>query len=275
MDRSSRYFCEKCDYRTQRKDTYDRHLKSAKHKLRDATTVATLLKCKTCGKSYAHPSSLSRHAKSCRDKLQQKTKVLTDEVEQLRKQLARAQLEAELRRDALKLDNDRHISVVTNTIPIKTYLKEQCEAATPMLDLMTRLRFRFSSINTARPNSAIEAMSSTIISQLSSLRRPSVLCTDVKRLTFYVKRDSGWVRDTNHIFMKQALYKAFVQRLITYFHSSTGSRARRSRNDTAYHLMIIALTSWSDDPSWAQKKVMRAIAVAFDWKDFRRKCLSY
>ena len=67
------FYCHFCDYKTSRKSSIDKHLKSKKHKeeisrLGDGDDERgkgyEIFKCK-CGNSYTHASSLSRHKRTC------------------------------------------------------------------------------------------------------------------------------------------------------------------------------------------------------------------
>ena len=64
------FYCHICDYKTSRKSSIDKHLKSKKHKEEIGRMALSgekgleVFKCK-CGNSYTHASSLSRHKRTC------------------------------------------------------------------------------------------------------------------------------------------------------------------------------------------------------------------
>ena len=63
------YYCEKCDYSTSRKSSFDKHLLSAKHQMvtygyNIKQENNELFEC-NCGKIYKHRQGLSRHRKMC------------------------------------------------------------------------------------------------------------------------------------------------------------------------------------------------------------------
>ena len=61
-----KYTCEICNYKSNDKSNYNRHLKSVNHiKL---CPKFNKLKCLNCNKEYTHKQSLSRHKKTCNDK---------------------------------------------------------------------------------------------------------------------------------------------------------------------------------------------------------------
>lgn len=70
------YFCKICNYKTDRKYRYERHLGTQKHEQKVSIYEATqkananlgqskMYKCKKCGKEYSHRPSLTRHRKKC------------------------------------------------------------------------------------------------------------------------------------------------------------------------------------------------------------------
>ena len=63
------YVCEKCDYYTVRKSQYERHLMSAKHNEEtneNEEAESSKNECNYCGKMYKHPSSLYKHKNICK-----------------------------------------------------------------------------------------------------------------------------------------------------------------------------------------------------------------
>ena len=67
---SSNYECKICEYITCRKSQYDRHLTTAKHKIRTNTNIVVHTSSKTyqcdCNKIFKHASSLWNHKQKCK-----------------------------------------------------------------------------------------------------------------------------------------------------------------------------------------------------------------
>lgn len=58
-----KYFCEKCEFFSDKKTDFNRHLSSQKHKFNEASNYE--FKCKNCEKFYKTKSGLWKHLKKC------------------------------------------------------------------------------------------------------------------------------------------------------------------------------------------------------------------
>ena len=63
------YECIKCNYRTTRKNDYEKHKTTSKHlRIMNINEISkTKHKCCCCNKEYKHQRSLIRHEKECID----------------------------------------------------------------------------------------------------------------------------------------------------------------------------------------------------------------
>tara|TARA_Y100001958_G_C21224345_1_gene549706 strand:+ start:1032 stop:2024 length:993 start_codon:yes stop_codon:yes gene_type:complete len=64
------YFCKKCDFITNNKKDYSRHILTLKHKrkhFQDFDEKKTLFVCKNCSKTYISRSGLYKHSKKCQE----------------------------------------------------------------------------------------------------------------------------------------------------------------------------------------------------------------
>lgn len=65
----SKFYCEKCDYATSKKSSFDDHLMSAKHGLAmfsngNSASFCSKFHCDSCNKTYKDNSGLYRHKKT-------------------------------------------------------------------------------------------------------------------------------------------------------------------------------------------------------------------
>lgn len=75
------YFCETCNYETDKKTNYDKHMETLKHKEKLVDAENKSYPCEYCDLSYAHRQSLFNHKKKCRNRPQ------TSEISELKQKL--------------------------------------------------------------------------------------------------------------------------------------------------------------------------------------------
>ena len=68
MSEKSKFTCEACDFKTNNKKDYNRHLKCKKHLRGGLKKVPPTYDCSMCNKTYKHYSSFFRHKKNCKSK---------------------------------------------------------------------------------------------------------------------------------------------------------------------------------------------------------------
>ena len=63
------FYCEKCDYKCCRKNDYNKHIMTSKHKINDGQLQKSLTTLKkyvcSCGKEYSYRQGLYIHKKTC------------------------------------------------------------------------------------------------------------------------------------------------------------------------------------------------------------------
>ncbi len=87
------YYCKSCNYKTLRKDNYDKHCLSKKHKDNENKSIELSIidfKCIHCNKDYKYKKSLTRHLSKCLEineiKLQEKTQEISQDKNQDKKE---------------------------------------------------------------------------------------------------------------------------------------------------------------------------------------------
>ena len=76
---SKKFWCEFCDYGTDKKSQYDRHILSDKHKWKsNGNKKCSKTTCENCGKIYKTVSGLWKHKKICNITPQKKDKIETE-----------------------------------------------------------------------------------------------------------------------------------------------------------------------------------------------------
>lgn len=220
---ASLFFCDKCDYNTSRKSSFDKHILSSKHRksifsIKSCEKVAPTNKCILCDKIYKDPSGLWRHKKKCKEltmpthiTIENKdTKQLTELVMKVVEQ------NQELTKQIIELSKTPHNSICNSTVNsnnkfnLNVYLNETCKNALNISDFVSSLVVSVNDLeNTSRLGYA-EGVSNIFLNGLKQLDvhdRP-VHCADQKREILYIKDNNEWTKDTGD---KAVLTKAIKQ----------------------------------------------------------------
>jgi hypothetical protein len=226
--KTQRYSCEKCQFNSNNKNDYARHLLTRKHKrLTELTmnkpTVKREHKC-ICGKQYKQIQGLSRHRRSC-DYLNKSSPIesvsypdeLNDTVSDAGVNFKEMFLESmkqnrELQKQITALipmvgnnnstthnntNNTNNTTNNNNQFNLNFFLNEQCKDAIPLIDFVKSLQYDFDQLEYTGKHGFVEGVSKIIMdamNQLDITKRP-IHCTDVKRETFYVKDDESWKKE--------------------------------------------------------------------------------
>ena len=268
------YFCEKCNYKTGRKDGYQKHLKSKLHlNLVNGYDKKYKYECEFCSKKYIQCAGLSRHKRKCKiKKLKEKQE---EEIQKLKIEISKTDAmiakdkEIEKLRSMLE-EKDKRLMEMTknagnnnnNTFNIQVFLDKECKDAMPIMDFIKDLQFKLTDINPERPASTIESLSKCITDKLEDMdetERP-VHCTDPKRLVFHVKDASGWTKDVNNKKIDNALNVANICHQGAWRKKAQSENMVHQKNHMDYLNMNVAMGKWSDNPEKAKKKIKRAIA---------------
>ena len=283
--KNKKFFCEVCYYSTSRRSNYYRHLTTRTHLRRangEKTSIfehnarfgAQLLdssissqkeyKCPKCDKKYKYASGLSRHKKESCNKgnvqlLIEENKKLKEEVKKLK--------ERPLSAPSMINSNN----TTNNNISINVFLNEHCKNAIPMLDFIRNLKFKLHDIDPDRPGSSIESLSNLIVNEIQQLedtKRP-VHCSDAKRLKFYVKDASGWVKDDDNKKIDKAIGFANTRHQGAWHaHAQAeGLDNIEVKSDDYYLKMNVAMGEWSDDVTKAKQKVKKEMSEVTNLKE--------
>ena len=300
------FLCKKCDYKTDRKDAYQHHIKTKRHlKMVNGYNEKYKYECKYCSKKYIHCTGLSRHKKSCKKKKEHDKNLFRDlELEKIKEEMKSQREEiGTLKGMTAQIDKltkatlifceklaekDKTIEELTKnagnnnnnktTFNIQFFLDKKCKNAMPIMDFVKDLQFKLTDINPERPASTIESLSKCITDKLEKMgpdERP-VHCTDQKRLVFHVKDASGWTKDINNEKIDKAMGLANMR------HQGAWLKKAHDVTEDEMHRMNVAMGKWSDNPTKAKKKIKRAIAknvyvtpedLPQSWKDFPQKAI--
>ena len=203
---AKKFLCQKCDYSTSRKSSWNKHLLTAKH-LNDNKMVTNDnnfvdFSCEFCGKIYKYKSGLSRHRKKCNlfsenfvdgscKKLQQNQLYKT--MEKLIEQ------NTELSK---RVGNNNN-----NKISINVFLNEKCKDAMNLTDFVDNIKVSLDDIQYTKEHGYVKGISNIFVKHLTDMNvteRP-IHCSDKKRLQFYIKDENEWSKDKTHNKLNQTI----------------------------------------------------------------------
>jgi len=223
---SNQFYCDICDYFTCRKNNYENHIHTKKHKNNEMTTndndfkqkTSKTFECHNCSKNFKDRAGLWRHGKKCDRKIiaQNKLMELThDTIINILKQNSEFQ-QVLLEQNKTILELSKNSSITNNTthnnnshnksFNLQFFLNETCKNAMNITDFINSLQLQLSDLEKVGELGYVEGMSSIILKNLNALditERP-IHCTDKKRETMYIKDEDKWEKEDE---MKSKMHK--------------------------------------------------------------------
>lgn len=234
---SKKYYCEKCDYTTDRKSNFDNHNLTAKHiksmnsneNKQNKQKTSTDHICEKCNKKYKDYSGLWRHKKKCSVKNEISNVMTSNAILEIVKQnrefqqivIEQQNLAAE--QNKLLMEQQKTIAELvnkpstinntnsnntnnTNKFNLNFFLNEQCKDALNITDFVNSLKLQLEDLENTGKYGFVEGISRIFIKGLKELdvhKRP-IHCSDLKRETMYVKDQNIWEKENSE---KIKLYK--------------------------------------------------------------------
>ena len=225
-----KYECKCCDYFTDSKKDYNKHLLTAKHKKSLLAIESNefvpknpeikFYICKKCDRNFKSQSGLWRHSKTCKFeecqeiKEEQKSDGKIDENLLLQKVATFMENQNEQTNKMMEfIQNSNTITTNNNTINnnqrfnINIFLNEKCKDAINMNDFIETIQLSLENLDFSKRHGLEEGLCKVFIenmNQLSLHQRP-IHCTDIKRDTLYIKTDDVWKKDTDKSTIKDAI----------------------------------------------------------------------
>tara|TARA_X000000950_G_scaffold42032_2_gene46401 strand:+ start:25960 stop:26892 length:933 start_codon:yes stop_codon:yes gene_type:complete len=220
-----KYHCIKCDFHSNDRCDYERHLMTRKHKMDNLDkkldkmdNKKTGFLCENCGRKYKYQSGLCKHKKKCnqikKPKIRKKRviKEKTDnEKEMLKTELKelRFMMKEMIKKQGETNENyyktlDKAIAKAGDTVnqkmSINIYLNEHCKNAMNLTDFLKELTVSLDDLQYTKEHGYVKGISNIFMRQLKDLKpteRP-IHCSDTKRLQFYIKDENKWEKDKSH-----------------------------------------------------------------------------
>jgi hypothetical protein len=207
-----KFYCEKCDYGTSKKSSFNNHIESKKHKNNDLTTndnenYAKLCfkkyECENCEKAFNDRAGLWRHNKKC--KLEEKNIEFKNDpsdkeliVMLLKQNSQLIEQNNEMAKNSQTTNSHNNTNNSHNkTFNLQFFLNETCKDAMNITDFVDSIKLQLSDLIKVGEIGYVEGLSNIITKNLNALdvtQRP-VHCTDKKREVLYVKDENKWEKE--------------------------------------------------------------------------------
>ncbi len=211
-------FCQICNYYSNKKNDFEKHLQTTKHKnaiLTNNTVTNGTQKSQMslnqftcqCGKSYKYKQGLYRHQKNCKffypvsnennKDLKNILLKLIEENSEMKNIIMKQQ--DQISELIPKLGDTTNNMMTKNKFNINVFLNEKCKDALSMDKFIDNIQISINNLLTTKDKGNVEGISNIImdnINKLSLYERP-LHCTDLKRETLYVKNHNEWEKDND------------------------------------------------------------------------------
>ena len=221
-----RFYCKKCDYLTDKKSSYDKHLLTSKHmKLTNVNTFSNkscskitdtnkIFNCKLCDKEFTSRVGLWKHNKKCEisqfNVIDNDNNLISNnnEINNLTHLICElVKSNTDIHKSVIELckngtsnnivNSNNNVNSNNKTFNLQVFLNETCKDAMNISDFVESVKLQVSDLENVGKVGYIEGISNIIIKNLQALeveKRP-VHCTDQKREVMYVKEDNIWEKE--------------------------------------------------------------------------------
>ena len=232
-----KYECEICDYKCCKKQHYNQHCNTIKHKNKLGNKLATknsensensvIFECDVCNRKYNERTGLWKHKKKCIHKPNDSkytdiiSKLISDNQElrnfviEQSKDCSRVLTEqrketTEIMSKALELCKpvNNNTTIHNNQkFNINVFLSEQCKDAINFSDFIKNIEISHEDLENNAQLGFVSGISKIFLDNLKQLgvnERP-FHCTDTKRETMYIKDEDKWHKEADDSKLQKAI----------------------------------------------------------------------
>jgi hypothetical protein len=217
------YLCKKCNFNSDNKKDFSRHLLTAKHKNR--TNVEQIehkaLCCENCNKEYTSRNSLWYHKKKCEKTQKMPEKCQPNEDAEIFSNMSDKEIIMQLLKQNNDLTqkmieiastpstNNSHNNSNNKQFNMNFFLNDTCKDAMNIDDFIDSLQIETEELENVGKLGYVEGISNIFIRGLKDLdetKRP-MHCLDKKRETLYIKNGDAWNKDEKREKVKEVIGK--------------------------------------------------------------------
>ena len=288
-----KYLCKTCDFSSNDKKDYSRHLTTRKHKRNNLDnegitkkTEENLFKCEYCSKLYKYSSGLSKHKKKVHaleflkeDNRENKiiNKSINKQVHELRKMMC-SMVKVQKKTNNSFKNFKKMIPKLGNTtynqkMSINVYLNQYCKDAINIKDFIENLTISLEDLKYTKEHGYAKGISNIFVKQLKDLKpteRP-IHCSDKKRLQFYVKDDDNWQRDTSHQKIDSTIHDITIKQIkqLKEWEKAHPNYLKDEALLKEWHDMVHSIMGGDDDEDRNKNKadIKKELGITFEMKE--------
>ena len=224
--------CKICDYICYKKQHYNQHLLTKKHKTNEINCVENKIVDKMfdcdCGKKYKDRTGLWKHKKICNlvkksdlptvdnnNDITFLTNLVLEIVKnnsELQKQNQELQIQMlEVIKNGTNHNNSHNTNNNNKTFNLQIFLNEDCKDALNISEFVSSIKMDLDDLETTGKLGYVEGVTRIInknLNELDQTKRP-IHCSDIKREVLYIKDENQWVKENGET--KPVLTKAIKQ----------------------------------------------------------------
>jgi ribosomal protein L37AE/L43A len=290
---SKQYYCINCDYTTCRKNNYETHIQTNKHKINQLATNGNEIKqktsknyqCQNCDKNFNDRSGLWRHKKKCNNdkNLKETSNTIPEITPELIMSILKQNSDLQnviITQNNTILDLAKNSSITNSnnnnnnntnshnkSFNLQFFLNETCKDAMNIMDFVDSIKLQLSDLERVGELGYVEGISNIIVKNLNNLdvtQRP-VHCTDKKREVLYVKDEDKWEKeDENKVKIHKVIKKVALknQRMIPKFkeqHPDCGKSASKF-SDQYNKIILEAMGGIGDNDKEKEERIVKNIS---------------
>ena len=284
--KNPKYFCDSCEYITNNKKDYRKHVLTSKHQNEtNETNMKQLCPQKSpnlqchCGIFFNSRTTLWRHKKICFEGIKEEPSdkdlimMLIKENSELKNMVLDVCQKIQPLNNTI---NSHNINSNNKTFNLNVFLNETCKDAMNIMDFVDSIKLQLSDLENVGKLGYVQGISNIITTNLKALdvtQRP-VHCTDNKREVLYVKDDDKWEKENEQNNKIRKAIKKVVNKnmvLIPQFKEAhPDCNKASSKYSDQYNKIIVESCGGSGDNDLEKEdKIIRNIAkdVTIDKKN--------